>query len=94
MQQIMPLILMFGVVIVFMVLPQIKRNKQEKKFREALKVGDKVITLSGIHGKLVQLSDSTCVVETMSGKIKFERTAISMEMTKKLNSLGVEKKGE
>lgn len=70
-----------------MIAPQMKRAKQEKKFAAELKRGDKVITKSGIHGKVVELSDkdSTCVIETSAGKIKFERSAVSMEMSKKLN---------
>ena len=53
-----------------------------------LKKGDKVITKSGMHGKIVELSDkdSSCVLETMAGKIKFDRSAISMEMSAKLNA--------
>ena len=79
---------MFAVVYFFMIAPQMKRAKNEKKFAAALKRGDKIITKSGIHGKIVELNDkdSTCVVETSAGKIRFERSAISMEMSKKLNT--------
>ena len=62
-----------------------KRAKQEKKFAAELKRGDKVITKSGMHGKIFELTDTSCVIETSAGKIKFERSAISMEMSKKLN---------
>ena len=53
----------------------------------ALKKGDRVITKSGMHGKIAELNDKddTCVVETQAGKIKMERTAISLELSKKLN---------
>ncbi|MCK0190174.1 preprotein translocase subunit YajC [Arenibacter sp. F20364] len=83
----LPLILMFVVVYFFMIAPQRKRQKQEKKFTEELKKGDKVVTKSGMHGKIVDLNDNdfSCVIETMAGKIKFDRTAISMEMSKKVN---------
>lgn len=79
---------MFVVVYFFMIAPQRKRQKQEKKFSEELKKGDKVVTKSGMHGKVVDLNDSdfSCVIETMAGKIKFDRTAISMEMSKKVNA--------
>ncbi|PXX24574.1 protein translocase subunit yajC [Arenibacter sp. ARW7G5Y1] len=79
---------MFVVVYFFMIAPQRKRQKQEKKFTEELKKGDKVVTKSGMHGKVVDLNDNdfTCVIETMAGKIKFDRTAISMEMSKKVNA--------
>ena len=79
---------MFAVVYFFMIAPQMKRAKKEKKFAAELKRGDKIITKSGIHGKIVELNekDSTCVVETSAGKIRFERSAISMEMSMKLNT--------
>ncbi|MDX1363107.1 preprotein translocase subunit YajC [Arenibacter latericius] len=83
----LPLILMFVVVYFFMIAPQRKRNKQEKKFAAELKRGDRVVTKSGMHGKIADLNDKdfSCVIETMAGKIKFDRSAISMEMSKKLN---------
>ncbi len=75
---------MFVVIYFFMIRPQQKRAKQEKAFESALKVGDKIITKSGIHGKVSELADTTIVIETMSGKLKMERSAISMEMTSAL----------
>lgn len=65
-----------------------KRAKKEKKFAAELKRGDRVVTKSGMHGKVVDLNDKdgSCVIETMAGKIKFERSAISMEMSNKLNA--------
>jgi len=62
-----------------------KRQKNEKKFQGSIKKGTRVITSSGIHGKIVDLvdSDNTCVIETGAGRIKFERSAISMELSKK-----------
>lgn len=83
----LPFIAMFAVVYFFMIAPQMKRAKQEKKFINELKRGDRVITKSGMHGRVVDLNDkdNSCVIETMSGKIKFDRSAISMELSKKLN---------
>ena len=91
----LPLILIFVVAYFFMLRPQMKRQKEEKKFADVLKKGDKIITKSGMHGKIVDLSDkdSSCVIETMAGRIKFDRSAISMEMSKKLN-VAVEKKND
>ena len=79
---------MFVVVYFFMIGPQMKRQKNEKKFNSELKKGDKVITKSGMHGKIVELNDkdNSCVIETMAGKIKFDRSSISMEMSRKLNA--------
>ena len=53
--------------------------KKEKEFETGLKVGDKIITKSGFHGKIAEVSETTAVIETMSGKLKIEKTAISME---------------
>lgn len=77
-----------------MIAPQMRRAKQEKKFAAELKRGDRVITKSGIHGKISEVNekDGTCIIETQAGKIKFERNAISMEMSKKLNSPPATKK--
>lgn len=70
-----------------------KRQKQEKNFIQSMKKGDKVVTKGGMHGRIVELSDDTCVIETLAGKIKFERSAISMELSAKLkDKKEVEKK--
>ena len=84
-QSLLPFLLMFVVIYFFMIRPQQKRAKQEKEFESALKVGDKIITKSGIHGKIAELAETTIVIETMSGKLKMERSAISMEMSAALN---------
>lgn len=91
---ILPFVAMFAVVYFFMIAPQMKRAKQEKKFASELKRGARVVTKSGLHGKVVDLNDkdSSCVIETLAGKIKFERSAISMEMSNKLNTPPATKK--
>ena len=89
----LPFLLMFVVIYFFMIRPQMKRAKNEKQFQSALAKGNKVITTSGIHGKIVDVvdSDNTVIVETGAGKIKFERSSISMELSKKFLPV-VEKK--
>lgn len=86
--------LMFLVLYLFMIRPQMQKQKKEKKFQATIKKGSKVVTTSGIHGKVVDLmdSDNTCVIETGAGKIKFERSAISMELSKKYLPAEVKKK--
>jgi preprotein translocase subunit YajC len=84
-QSFLPFILIFVVFYFFMIRPQQSKIKKEKEFESALKVGDKIITKSGIHGKIADLADTTIVIETMAGKLKMERSAISMEMTAILN---------
>tara|TARA_B100001093_G_scaffold495296_1_gene539628 strand:- start:158 stop:445 length:288 start_codon:yes stop_codon:yes gene_type:complete len=84
----LPLVLILLVFYFFIIAPQIKRSKKEKQFAAALKKGDRVITKSGMHGKIAELNDkdNSCVVETLAGKIKFERSALSIELTQKLNT--------
>ena len=89
--QFFPFILLFVVFYFFMLRPQMNSAKKEKKFAAELKKGNKVITKSGMHGKVAELNDkdNSCVIETLAGKIKFDRSAISMEMSQKLNSTSV-----
>ncbi|HSD15023.1 MAG TPA: preprotein translocase subunit YajC [Flavobacterium sp.] len=84
--QFLPIILMLAVVYFLMIRPQQQRAKKEKEFEAAVKVGDKIITKSGIHGKIAELHEDTVVIETMAGKIKMERSAISMELSMKANA--------
>lgn len=86
MGQFLPIILMFVVVYFLMIRPQQQKAKKEKEFEAAVKVGDKIITKSGIHGKIAELYDDSVVIETMAGKIKMERSAISMELSMKANA--------
>ena len=78
---------MFVVVYFFMIRPQMKRAKQEKKFASDLKRGDRVVTKSGMHVKIVDFTEklNAVVLETGAGKITFDRSSISMELTKKIN---------
>ncbi len=84
--QFLPMLLIIVVFYFFMIRPQMKKAKDHKKFVEELKKGDKVITLSGIHGKIVDLNDTTFLIEVESGtKIRFEKSAVSLEASKALN---------
>ncbi len=71
--------MIFAVMYFFMIRPQIKKQKKETAFREALKVGDKVVTIGGIHGKISEIGKATIVLDVHdSGKLKVEKSAISM----------------
>lgn len=85
--QFLPIILMVVVVYLFMIRPQMQRQKKEKKFAAELKRGDRVVTKSGLHGKILDLNDDgTCILESGAGKLKFERSALSLEMSQKLTA--------
>lgn len=84
--QFLPMLLIIVVFYFFMIRPQMKKAKDHKKYVEELKKGDKVITTSGIHGKIVELNDATFLIEVESGtKIRFEKSSISLEASKALN---------
>ena len=81
----LPFVAMIGVLYFFMIRPQMNRQKKEKSFQAEIKKGSRVVTSSGIHGKIVEInsSENTVTIETGAGKIMFERSAISMELSKK-----------
>ena len=82
------LLLMLVVFFFFIILPRQRRQKKEKNFMNSMSKGDRIITKSGIHAKIMELNDkdNTCVIETLAGKLKIERSAISLEMSSKLNA--------
>ena len=79
-QGIFPIILIIIVFYFFMIRPQLKKSKDQKKFRENIKVGDKVVTIGGIHGKISDIQDTTLIITVEGGvKLKIEKSAISMD---------------
>ena len=86
-------IIMFGLIAVvfyfFMIRPQVKKQKDQKKYVNELKKGDKVVTTAGIHGRIIDVSETTFLVEIDNGKIRFDKSAISLEASKALNTPAV-----
>ena len=81
------LVLIVVVFYFFMIRPQMKKTKQMKQFREALKKGDKIVTIGGIHGKIVEVLDTTFIIEVEGlNKLKIERSAVAMDNSAQLNS--------
>ncbi len=81
------LILMGGMLVVFYFFifrPQQKKQKNQKRFIEEVKRGDRVVTIGGIHGRVFEISDDTIILEVeKGGKLKVDKTAISFESSKK-----------
>jgi preprotein translocase subunit YajC len=83
----LPILLIIVVFYFFMIRPQIKKQKDQKKFTEDLKKGDKVVTTSGAHGRIVEVADTTFLIEGESGhKTRYDRSAISLDASRALNA--------
>ncbi len=76
-QSLVMLGLMVLVFYFFMIRPQMKKQKELKKFREGLKKGDKVVTIGGIHGIILEVTDNTVLIESEKTKLRLEKSAIS-----------------
>ncbi|HRW62057.1 MAG TPA: preprotein translocase subunit YajC [Bacteroidales bacterium] len=71
------LLLIMVVFYLFMIRPQMKRQKELRKYREALQKGDKVVTTGGIYGKVDSLKDNYVIVEVDSNvKLRIDKSAI------------------
>ncbi len=80
-------VLLIGIMYIFFFLPQIKKQKKQKRFISELKKGDKIVTNGGIHGKISEIKELTAVIDTGGGlKFKINRAAISLEATELLNN--------
>ena len=71
------IVLMIGVFYFFMIRPQMKKQKELKKFRENLAAGDKVVTIGGIHGKILEITETTILISSEGTKLRFDKSAIS-----------------
>lgn len=72
------ILLIFVVMYFFMIRPQMKKQKEQKKFREAIKKGDKVVTIGGLHGRILEVDDKTVLIEADSNvKLRFDKSAVA-----------------
>ena len=83
-QGMMTQIMMFGAIFLvfylFMIRPQMKKQKEAKKFKESLVNGTKVVTIGGVHGKIMEVKDETVIIEVEGGnRLKLEKAAIAKE---------------
>src|SRR5687767_4291031 len=84
----LPLIAIVVVFYFFMIRPQMKKAKDQKKYIEGLKKGDKILTIGGIYGKIVEVrEDATIIMEVEDGtKMKISKNAVSNDATASLNT--------
>lgn len=85
--QIIPLVLIVVVFYFFMIRPQMKKQKETKKYIESLKVNDKILTIGGIYGTVNKINeDGTIIIAVEDGtKMKITKSAISQDATSTLN---------
>ena len=82
----LPLILIVLVFYLFFIRPQMRKTKEQKKFRETLAKGDKIITIGGIHGKILEVKDTTVVIEVDGqNRLTIEKSAVAMDSSAHLS---------
>ena len=79
-------IIMFGAIFLifylFMIRPQMKKQKEQRLFRESLEKGNKIVTIGGIHGKIAEVKENVVVIEVEGGqRLKVEKAAIAKEFS-------------
>lgn len=82
----LPLILIVLVFYLFFIRPQMRKTKEQKKFRETLAKGDKIITIGGIHGKILEIKETTVVIEVEGqNRLTIEKSAMAMDRSSHLS---------
>ncbi|NLB26436.1 MAG: preprotein translocase subunit YajC [Bacteroidales bacterium] len=82
MMSFLPLLLIIVIFYFFMIRPQMKRQKEIKKFRDALAKGDKVVTTGGIYGRIIEVKETTVILEVAKDvQIKVDKNGIIKDMT-------------
>jgi preprotein translocase subunit YajC len=81
--QFLPIVGIFIVFYFFMIRPQQKKAKDQKKFIDEIKKGDYVVTIGGLHGEIAEMEGDTFLLEVERGaRLRFNKSAISLEATK------------
>ena len=83
----LPLIAIVLVFYLFFIRPQMKKSKDQKKYRAAIKKGDKIVTIGGIHGKIIEVQDSTFTIEVEGqNRLRIEKSAVAMDSGSQLGA--------
>jgi preprotein translocase subunit YajC len=83
----LPLVLIVLVFYLFFIRPQMKKSKDQRKYRETIKKGDKIVTIGGIHGKIIEVQEKTFTIEVEGqNRLKIERTAVAMDSSSQIGA--------
>jgi len=83
----LPIILIILVFYLFFIRPQMKKSKDQKKYREALKKGDKIVTVGGIHGKIIEVQETTFTIEVEGqNRLRIEKSAVAMDSASQMGN--------
>lgn len=83
----LPLVLIVLVFYLFFIRPQMKKSKDQRKFREAIKKGDKIITIGGIHGKIIEVQEKTFTIEVEGqNRLRVEKSAVAMDSSSQIGA--------
>lgn len=77
----LPLLLVIVVMYFFFFRPQIKRQKEEKKFQQEIAKGMRIVTTSGIHGKILNIDEDTIILESENSRLRIDRSAVNKQMS-------------
>ncbi|MFN5622241.1 MAG: preprotein translocase subunit YajC [Flavobacteriales bacterium] len=67
----------FAIFFIFMIRPQMKKAKEQRKFQEGVKIGDRIMTIGGIHGEIIETDETTVVIKLDQGRMRIEKAALS-----------------
>jgi preprotein translocase subunit YajC len=83
MQQLIMILMIVVIFYFFMMRPQMKKAKEERAFKDRVNKGDKIVTIGGVHGKVVEVNDTTFMIEIADNvRVKVEKSAVSAEASK------------
>ena len=81
----LPFVLILVVMYLFFFRPQMKKQKEENKFRQEVKKGARIVTTSGIHAKILEVGDTHLIIESENTRLKIEKSAVSKELSAQYN---------
>jgi preprotein translocase subunit YajC len=86
----MEVLVFYGLIILIMYMfffrPQRRRQNEERQFQQEIKKGTRIVTTSGIHGKILDVGDTYLIIESENSRFKIEKSAISKNMSEQYNS--------